>query len=83
VSIRKRLDILRSKLEIASQRNSPSPSLDKLDRVRARRTSSTSTGSGSANRGTPGDSPSIPTTYPPRSPATLPPPETRDPTNLS
>lgn len=43
-SIRKRLDSLRRKLDFASQRNSPTPSIERCDRDKVRRTSSGSTG---------------------------------------
>src|SRR5208282_2557572 len=50
-SIRRRLDALRRKLDFASQRNSPTPSLEKVERDRVRRPSSGSTGSAGAVRG--------------------------------
>jgi hypothetical protein len=59
-SIRKRLEALRKKLDFASQRNSPTPSMEKLERDRMRRLSTGSNSSNSAVRQT--DSPTSPST---------------------
>ena len=64
-SIRRRLEALRRKLDFASQRNSPTPSIERIEQERARRLSSASTGSAGAYRGSTVESPSIPSTVPP------------------
>jgi hypothetical protein len=65
-SIRKRLDALRKKLDFASARNSPTPSLEKADRDRVRRLSSGSSGSVNAVRAS--DSPPTPSPPPSTTP---------------